>query len=102
MPPAVERAREALREGECLLVVRQKAIRIADQCEYGWATVNEYEDELAEQSDNEKHLYRLKCKLATNLMPQKPRIETKKSTSGRNGGPRPSCRLAALQPTMLV
>ena len=37
-PPAVERAKEALREGEWLLVARQKAItyRIADQSEYGW------------------------------------------------------------------
>ena len=31
MPPAVERAKEALREGERLLVARQKAIRIADR-----------------------------------------------------------------------
>ena len=34
-PPAVERAKEALREGERLLVARQKAIRIADRSEYG-------------------------------------------------------------------
>ena len=58
-PPAVERAKEALREGERLLVARQKAIRIADRSEFGWATVDEYEeDELAENSDDEKRLYR--------------------------------------------
>ena len=35
--------------------MRQKAIRITDQCEHGWVTVNEYEeDEPAEQSDDEK------------------------------------------------
>ena len=34
-PPAVERAKEALREGERLLVARQTAIRIADRSEYG-------------------------------------------------------------------
>ena len=57
-PPAVERAKEALKEGERLLVARQKAIRIADWSEFGWATVDEYEeDELAENSDDEKRLY---------------------------------------------
>ena len=46
----MERAKEALKEGERLLVARQKAIRIADRSEFGWATVDEYEeDELAEK-----------------------------------------------------
>ena len=34
-PVAVERAREALKEGEELIIARQKAIRIADRSEYG-------------------------------------------------------------------
>ena len=37
-PPAVERAKEALREGERLLVARQKTNRIANQSEYGWGS----------------------------------------------------------------
>ena len=38
---------------------RQKAIRIADRSEYGWATVEEYEeDELAANSNDEKRLFR--------------------------------------------
>lgn len=70
-PPAVERARESLEEGEDLIVSRQKAIRIADRSEYGWATVEEYEeDELAANSDDEKRLFSAemragrKCKAA--------------------------------------
>ena len=70
-PPAVERAKESLKEGEDLIVSRQKAIRIADRSEYGWATVEEYEeDELAANSDDEKRLFRAemragrKCKAA--------------------------------------
>ena len=66
----MERAREALKEGEDL-ISRQKAIRIADRSEYGWATVEEYkEDELVANSDDEKRLFRAemrasrKCKAA--------------------------------------
>ena len=40
-PPAVERAKEALKEGEGLITARQKVIRIADRSEFGWATVEE-------------------------------------------------------------
>ena len=38
---------------------RQKAIRITDRSELGWAMVNEYgKDELADGSDNEKRIAR--------------------------------------------
>ena len=54
-PLAVEKAKEALGEGEQLIKNRQKLIRIADRSEYGWGTVAEYEeDELCLYYDNEK------------------------------------------------
>jgi hypothetical protein len=56
-PPAVEKAKFAIDEGEKLIIDRQKFIRIADRSEHGWATVEEYEDdELADNSDDEKKL----------------------------------------------
>ena len=70
-PPAVERARESVKEGEDIIIARQKAIRIVDCSEYGWATVEEYEeDELVANSDDENRLFRAeiragrKCKAA--------------------------------------
>ena len=51
----VEKAKEALKEGEDLISARQKVMRIVDCSEYGWATVEEYEDdELADNLDDEK------------------------------------------------
>jgi hypothetical protein len=41
--PAVDRAKEALKEDEKLLTARQKLI--ADRSEYGWSTVAEYEED---------------------------------------------------------
>lgn len=58
-PPAVEKAKTLLKEGEKLIDLRQKHIKIADRSEYGWATVAEYEeDELADNSEDEKRLSR--------------------------------------------
>ena len=54
-----DRAKEALSEGRALVNFRLKLIRIADKSDCGWTTVNEYvADELAENSDDEKRLYR--------------------------------------------
>ena len=65
----MKRDREALKEGEDLIVARQKAIRIADRSEYGWATVEEYEeDELAANSDDEKRLYRAEMRAGRKFM----------------------------------
>ena len=44
-PPAIEKAKTLIKEGEKLIDVRQKHIKIADRSEYGWATVAEYEED---------------------------------------------------------
>lgn len=81
-PPAVEKARTLLKEGEKLINARQKCILIADRSEHGWATVAEYEeDELADNSDDEKRLFRAEVR-AGRKTKQKSVKETKKK-----GGP---------------
>ena len=46
-----------MKEGNELLIKRQKLIQLADWSEYGWDLVREYEcDELAEDSDDEKKI----------------------------------------------
>ena len=57
--PDLDKARCSLEEGMKLPKDRQKLIKIADRSEFGWSTVAEYvEDELAENSDDEKRLFR--------------------------------------------
>ena len=39
-------------------VQSEELVHIAHRCEHGWATVEEYIDELADNYDNEKRLFR--------------------------------------------
>ena len=56
---ALKQVREAVEEGIEVVKNRQKAIRIANRSELGWAMINEYgEDELADDSDDEKRIAR--------------------------------------------
>ena len=81
-PPAVDKAKEALKKGEKAIVSRQKLIRIADRSEYGWATVEEYEeDELADGSDDEKRLYKAE-------MRARRKVRAVKQKKGRKDLPR--------------
>ena len=84
-PPAVEKAKTLLEEGEKLITERQKHIRIADRSEHGWATVEEYlEDELADNSDDEKRLSRADNRAGKKLK------SAKSGRGGRKPGPRKS------------
>ena len=84
-PPAVEKARTLLQEGEKLIFIRQKKIRIADRSENGRATVKAYEeDELAENLDDEKRISRAEAR-AVRIKKQKQ--NTKNFNSRRRGQP---------------
>lgn len=66
-PDKVAATKKAINEGIELLERRQKLIKLANRSEYGWRTVEEYEeDDLAKDSDDEKRIakaeYRAKKK----------------------------------------
>ena len=53
----LEKAEEELTKGVMLIAARQKRIKIADRSEFGWGTVDEYEEEeLASNNEDEKRL----------------------------------------------
>lgn len=71
-PPEVEKARNLLKEGEELIKERQKLIKVADRSEHGWATVEEYvADELADDSDDEKRLFKAEARAGRKLKASK-------------------------------
>ena len=64
----MEKAKTLLEEGEKVILERQKHIKIGDRSENGWATVDEYvEDELADNSDDEKRLSRADARASKKL-----------------------------------
>ena len=62
-PPAVEKARAILQEGQKLIDIQQKLIKIADGSEHGRATAKEYEeDEYTDNSDDKKRLFKAEAR----------------------------------------
>ena len=54
---AIDKAKEELKQGLDKIAARQKRIKVADRSEYGWATVDEYEqDQLAADEEDAKRL----------------------------------------------
>ena len=54
---AIDKAKEELKQGLDITVVRQKWIKVTDCSEYSWETVDEYEqDQLAADEENAKRL----------------------------------------------
>ena len=71
-PPDIEKAKKILKEGEEIIKERQKLIRVADRSEHGWATVDEYvADELADDSDDEKRLFKAEARAGRKLQASK-------------------------------
>lgn len=98
-PPAVEKAKSLLEEGEKLIVERQKHISIADRSDNGWATVEEYvEDELADNSDDEKRLSRADAQEGKML---KSATQKGGKNTTRKPGPRKANFMGARYPTYL-
>ncbi len=98
-PPAVEKAKTLLEEGEKLISERQKHIRIADRSDNGWATVEEYvEDELADNSDDEKRLSRADARAGKKL---KSASQRGGKNAARKPGPKRFNSMGSRFPTYL-
>lgn len=86
--PVIQQVKAALQQGTALLVERQKLIKIADPSANGWSVVAKYtEDELAEDSDDEKRLEKAKKaaqRKAGLKMCKRPPSSTKASASPYN------------------
>ena len=73
----IAKTQESLKQGRNLILKRQKLIRLTDHEECGWDVVHEYlSDELASDSDDEKHIVRSRKAAAA---------KRKKSNSGPGG-----------------
>ena len=84
-PPDVEKAKAPLKEGENLVDKRQKLIKIADRSDHGWSTVKEYfEDELAEDSDDEKRLFRAESRAGRKIKAKANRAKKPASNRGHS------------------
>ena len=67
-PPAVEKAITLLQEGEKPISLRQNNILIVDRSKHGWVMVAKYEeDELADNLDDEKCLFRAEVRAGRKL-----------------------------------
>ena len=78
---SLEKAKKELQKGLILIAGRQKRIKIADCSEFGWITVDEYEDEeLASDEDDAKRLEKAE-KAATAKA-----FKKKKAAPQRSGG----------------
>ena len=90
-PPDIDKAKSALQEGEKLINERQKLIKVADRSEYGWATQEEYTtDELADNSDDEKRLFKAEARAGKKL-------KTAKAKNKKPLGSKRASYLTALQ-----
>ena len=63
----LEKAKKEIAEGKSSLNERQKLIMLADQSKFGWGTVAEYvQNELAEDSDDEKRIWKAESQAKMN------------------------------------
>ena len=82
-------------EGRQLITHRQKLLKLADRSEYGWSVVDEYEDGLADDSEDKKRIE--KAEQAAEWRAQAKR--RKEAVSG--GGKRMPQRREAVQQELL-
>ena len=82
---SLEKAKEELQKGLVLLAGRQKRIKMADRSEYGWAVVDEYEDdELASDEDDAKKIEKAERAVASKAMKRKKTAQSRNTVASRS------------------
>ena len=87
---AVDKAKDELKQGLEMIAARQKRIKVADRSEYGWATVDKYEqDQLAADEEDAKRLEKAEKSAGSKAAKRKKVTSTSRSDSGRRQQSRP-------------
>ena len=87
---AMDKAKEELKQGLEVIATRQKQIKVADCSEYGWATVDEYEqDQLAADEEDAKRLEKAKKSAGSKVAKRKKVPNTSRSESWKRQQGRP-------------
>ena len=70
----IEAAKNSINEGNKLLEIQQKVLRLADREDHGWEVVKQYQnDESAKNSDDEKAIGKARKAAATEVAKRKTR-----------------------------
>ena len=81
---ALDRAKQELQKGLELLAGCQKRIKMADRSEYGWAVVDEYEDnELASDEDDAKKIEKAEKSVVFKAAKRRKTVQSRNAAPSR-------------------
>ena len=81
---AIDKAKEELKQGLEMIAARQKRIKVADRSKFGWATVDEYEqDQLAADKEDAKRLEKAEKSAGSKAVKRKKSVGSNRGDNWR-------------------